>query len=140
MISDAGTEAGCCASALLKGEACWIAASVDGGIAGIAGIVTVVDSAAIGALFVVEPRRRHGIGSKLLDAARKAAHTRGANRLYAPVCKGASFLAGFGFEATEAAEMIENFAGTGLGDYLHSQRDKWTALRLDISRDGIIER
>ena len=140
MLSGAGTEAACCASALLKGESCWIAASADGGLAGIAGIVTIVDSAAIGALFVVKAMRRRGIGSKLLGAARKAAHTRGANRLYAPFCKDASFLAGFGFEPIEAAEMIENLAGTNVGDYLRSCRDELTAVRLDISRDGIIER
>jgi N-acetylglutamate synthase-like GNAT family acetyltransferase len=143
MLLEAGTEAGSLAAALLDAEACWIAASVDGAVAGLAGIETIVDAAAIGALFVIPAMRRRGIGSKLACAARKAAHTRGAKRLYAPVPRGEKYLKRFGFEPTELAEVIESLAGTRLGDYMRAHQEELAALemlRLDISRDGIIER
>jgi N-acetylglutamate synthase-like GNAT family acetyltransferase len=143
IISDAPPEAGKLAAALLKSDACWIAASVDGAIAGVAGVETIVDAAAIGALFVVPSMRGRGIGSMLVGAARKAAHTRGARRLYAPVPTGEKYLTRFGFESAGAAEMINDLQGASVAGYMLENRDEATVLdmlRLDISRDGVIER
>jgi N-acetylglutamate synthase-like GNAT family acetyltransferase len=79
----------------------------------------------------------------LVKAARKAAHTRGARRLYALGRRGEEYLLRFGFERVAAIEMIDDLAGTFTADYLrtHPGELAWMdPLRLDISRDGVIER
>jgi hypothetical protein len=49
----------------------------------------------------------------------------------------------FGFEQVVAKEMIDDLAGTFTSDYLLTHPDalaRTDPLRLDISRDGVIER
>lgn len=102
-----------------------------------------VDAAVIHSLAVVEAMRRRGIGSALVGAARKAAHTRGARRLYAIGGDGVGYLDRFGFERAAASEMVDNLAGTFIAGYLSAHPDaaaKLVTMRLDISRDGVIER
>lgn len=114
-----------------------------GAIAGVAGVETIVDAAVIRSLVVVEAMRRRGIGAALVKAARKAAHTRGARRLYALGRRGEKYLLCFGFEQVAAKEMIDDLAGTFTSDYLLTHPDalaRTDPLRLDISRDGVIER
>jgi len=143
MLAAAGESAGIIAGGLDAPGACWIAASVDGAIAGVAGVETIVDAAVIRSLVVVEEMRRRGIGATLIKAARKAAHTRGARRLYALRRRGGEYLLRFGFERVAAKEMIDDLAGTFTSDYLRTHPDeleRMDPLRLDISRDGVIER
>jgi N-acetylglutamate synthase-like GNAT family acetyltransferase len=87
--------------------------------------------------------RRRGIGGALVIAARKAAHTRGARRLYALDGDGIGYLDRFGFERVTPSEMIDDLAGTFIAGYIGSRPEAFAqlaAMRLDISRDGVIER
>jgi N-acetylglutamate synthase-like GNAT family acetyltransferase len=143
ILAAASESAGIVAGGLDAPGACWIAASVGGAIAGVAGVETIVDAAVIRSLVVVEAMRRRGIGAALVKAARKAAHTRGARRLYALGRRGEKYLLRFGFEQVAAKEMIDDLAGTFTSDYLLTHPDalaRTDPLRLDISRDGVIER
>jgi N-acetylglutamate synthase-like GNAT family acetyltransferase len=143
ILAAAGKSAGIVAGGLDAPGACWIAASVGDAIAGVAGIETIVDAAVMRSLVVVEAMRRRGIGAALINAARKAAHTRGARRLYALGRRGEEYLLRFGFERVAAKEMIDDLAGTFTSDYLRAHPDelaRMDPLRLDISRDGVIER
>lgn len=102
-----------------------------------------VDAAVIRSLAVTEVMRRRGIGAALVHAARKAAHTRGARRLYALGRRGEEFMLRLGFEGVASAEMIDDLAGTFTAEYLRVHPDelaRMDPLRLDISRDGVIER
>ncbi len=113
------------------------------GIVGIVGVETIVDAAVIRSLAVVEPIRRRGIGAALVNAARKAAHTRGARRLYALGHRGEEYLLRFGFERIAGTEMIDDLAGTFTAGYLRAHPNelaRMDPLWLDISRDGVIER
>jgi N-acetylglutamate synthase-like GNAT family acetyltransferase len=143
MLAAAGESAGIIAAGLDAPGACWIAASVGDAIVGVAGVETIVDAAVIRSLVVVEAMRRRGIGAELINAARKAAHTRGARRLYALERRGEEYLLRFGFERVAAKEMIDDLAGTFTSDYLRAhpaELARMDPLRLDISRDGVIER
>jgi N-acetylglutamate synthase-like GNAT family acetyltransferase len=146
LLSAAGEAAGIVTGGLDAPGACWIAASVGDAAAssvGIVGIETIVDAAVIRTLAVAQAMRRRGIGAALVNAARKAAHTRGARRLYALGRRGDEYLLRFGFEQVAAAEMIDELAGTFTADYLRAHPDelaRMDPLRLDISRDGVIER
>jgi N-acetylglutamate synthase-like GNAT family acetyltransferase len=143
MLAAAGEDGGFIAGGLDAPGACWIAAAVGDAIAGVAGIETIVDAAVIRSLAVAEAMRRRGIGAALVKAARKAAHTRGARRLYALGRRGEEYLLRFGFERVAAAGMIDDLAGTFTADYLRAHPDELAqidSLWLDISRDGVIER
>jgi N-acetylglutamate synthase-like GNAT family acetyltransferase len=143
ILAAAGERAGIIAGGLDAPGACWIAASVDDAIAGVAGIETIVDAAVIRSFAVADAMRRRGIGAALVQAARKAAHTRGARRLYALGSRGEEYLFRFGFERVVAAEMIDDLAGTFTADYLRAHPGELARidpLRLDISRDGVINR
>ncbi len=143
ILADAGEAAGIITGGLDAPDACWIAASLGGAIAGVVGVETIVDAAVIRSLAVVEPMRRRGIGAALVNAARKAAHTRGARRLYALGRRGENYLLRFGFERIAGTEMIDDLAGTLTADYLRAhpgELARMDPLRLDISRDGVIER
>jgi N-acetylglutamate synthase-like GNAT family acetyltransferase len=123
--------------------ACWIAASLNGAIVAVVGIETIVDAAVIRSVAVVETMRRRGIGAALINAARKAAHTRGARRLYALGRRREDYLLRFGFERIAGAKMIADLAGTFTADYLLAypgELARMDPLLLDISRDGVIER
>jgi N-acetylglutamate synthase-like GNAT family acetyltransferase len=112
-------------------------------MAGAVAIETMVDAAVMHSLCVIEPMRGRGIGAALVGAARKAAHTRGARHLYGLGGDGASYVARFGFKPVAPAEMLEDIPGTFIADYFGSHPEAFARLvtmRLDISRDGVIER
>jgi GNAT superfamily N-acetyltransferase len=143
ILADAGEAAGIIAGGLDAPGACWIAASMGGAISGVVGVETIVDAGVIRSLAVVESMRRRGIGAALVNAARKAAHTRGARRLYALGRRGEDYLLRFGFERIASTEMIDDIAGTFTVDFLRAhpgELERMDPLRLDISRDGVIER
>jgi len=107
---------------------------------GLVALETQVDAALIRWFFVLGTMRRRGLGAELLRAARVAAHTRGARRLYAVAPpEGHDYLARFGFKQVSADEVARAFVTRPLGcgrvdiQSLH-------ALCLDISRDSLIER
>jgi N-acetylglutamate synthase-like GNAT family acetyltransferase len=143
ILADAGDAAGIITGGLDAPGACWIAASIGEVISGVVGLETIVDAAVIRSLAVVESMRRRGIGAILVNAARKAAHTRGARRLYALGRRGEDYLLRFGFERIAGTEMIDDLAATFTIDYLRAhpgELARMEPLRLDISRDGVIER
>jgi N-acetylglutamate synthase-like GNAT family acetyltransferase len=143
VLADAGEAAGIITGGLDAPGTCWIAASLGGAIAGVVGVETIVDAAVIRSLAVAEAKRRRGIGAALVNAARKAAHTRGARRLYALGRRGEDYLLRFGFERIAGTEMIDDLAGTFTADYLRAhpgELARMDPLRLDISRDGVIDR
>ncbi len=122
---------------------CWLVAWVGDSAAGVAGLETIVDAAALHVLAVAQPMRRRGIGAMLLAAARKAAFTRGARRLYAALPEGADYLRRFGFEDVAERRMLDDMAGASLISELAMRLDtasEQTVLMVDISRDGVIER
>jgi GNAT superfamily N-acetyltransferase len=150
LLARAGESAGIAAGGLDAGGACWIGATTgnaggDASVAlvGVVGLETIVDAAVIRSLAVVQAMRRRGIGAALVGAARKAAHTRGARKLYALGRGGQDFMVRFGFERVAPAAMIEDLEGTFTASYLRAHPERLAridALRLDISRDGVIER
>jgi GNAT superfamily N-acetyltransferase len=159
LLVQAGESAGIAGGGLDAPGACWIGASLGdvgadaGGRAGIAlagviGIETIVDTAVIRSLAVAQAMRRRGIGAALVGAARKAAHTRGARRLYAlgprgQDSSGRDYLLRFGFEPVVPTAMLEDLDGTFTASYLRGHPERLAridALGLDISRDGMIER
>ena len=107
---------------------------------GFAAVETWVDAALMGPLFVLESMRRRGVGAALLRAVRVAAHTRGAQRLYASASgRCIDYLARWGFIEVAFAEIVQVF-----GDVTMLQRSnqapKCRGVCLDISRDGLIAR
>jgi N-acetylglutamate synthase-like GNAT family acetyltransferase len=143
ILADAGEAAGIITGGLDAPGACWIAASIGNAISGVVGVETIVDAAVIRSLAVAEAMRRRGIGAALVNAARKAAHTRGARRLYALGRRREDYLLRFGFERIASMEMIDDLAGTFTADYLRAhpgELARMDPLRLDISRDGVIDR
>jgi N-acetylglutamate synthase-like GNAT family acetyltransferase len=109
---------------------------------GIAGLVTEVDAALIGVFFVVENMRGHGIGARLIPALRLAAHTRGARTLYAVVpSKSVDYFARFGFAETTLAEPIKMFGHALMRQQIQfANLQECRAVRIDLSRDGLVER
>ena len=104
---------------------------------GIVAIETAVDNGIVRHLWVSETMRRRGIGAALVAAARQAAHTRGARKLYAR--GNDQYLGTHGFVVASPAE-----AAIALRSFFHvdelSARPEVAIWTLDLSRDGIIER
>jgi GNAT superfamily N-acetyltransferase len=123
---------------------CYLMAFVGDEPAGVVGIESRIDAALIRSLTVTGARRRQGIGAALVQAARKAAHTRGSQRLYTLArADAAGYFARLGFVDAPQAELIDALHGTPLVDHLcahPSEMDGCMPLMLDISRDGLIER
>jgi N-acetylglutamate synthase-like GNAT family acetyltransferase len=123
--------------------ACFVAAYAGDEAVGVAGVECKVDAAMITALWVREPMRGRGIGGALLAAARLAAHTRGARRLYAIADESAGrWLVRRGFAAEPAAAIGVTMAGAANAAALIEKiaAAGWSGFALDISGDGIIER
>ena len=121
---------------------CFLVAYQGDNPVGIACLVTEVDAALMGAVFVVENVRRRGVGTRLVSAVRLAAHTRGARTLYAAVTRASvEYLARFGFVETTCAALSSAFGKSRISEWM--RLDEFVgckALRLDLSTDGLIER
>jgi amino-acid N-acetyltransferase len=123
--------------------ACYLAAYVGDEAVGVIGVEPKIDVALIRSLCVEESMRRRGIGAALLAAARKAAHTRGARQLYCFSTDAGEFFMRHGFAMAPVAELTAALKGVPQVEFYLARPDELArevAYRLDISRDGVIER
>jgi GNAT superfamily N-acetyltransferase len=127
---------------LTASSACFLMGYLGDEAVGIAALEAEVDAAMIGALFVRQNARGRGAGAALIEAARLAARARGAQTLYALAPPGIlSYFARFGFSEVDFAVISKAFASLSPGLWIPSNREsERRAVRLDISRDGLIER
>jgi N-acetylglutamate synthase-like GNAT family acetyltransferase len=121
---------------------CFLIAYLGDDPVGIAGLQTEVDAAIICPLFVLETMRRRGVGASLMRAVREAAHARGARTLYAAApSMFVGYFTRFGFVETGLSELIKTFGQVSTRRRTRSDDvSDCHAVRLDISRDGLIER
>jgi N-acetylglutamate synthase-like GNAT family acetyltransferase len=121
---------------------CFLIAYLGDDPVGIAGLETEVDAALIRPLFVVEKMRRRGVGACLVAAVRLAARTRGARTLYATVPPdGVNYFARFGFAETGMDDLIRAFGeASSLPQTRLDNLPACHVVRLDLSRDGLVER
>jgi GNAT superfamily N-acetyltransferase len=121
---------------------CFLIAYLGDEPAGIAGLETEVDAALIYPFYVLETMRRRGIGASLIRAVRMAAHARGARMLYAAApSMSAGCFTRFGFAESRMSELVGVFGQTSTRWWTQSgDQSQWRVVRLDISRDGLIER
>jgi predicted N-acetyltransferase YhbS len=140
MLKDAAMTAAGVASP----GACFLLAYIGDTPVGVIGVETRVDAALIRSFTVTAPMRGGGVGAALIGAARTAAHTRGARRLFALVRAGAeNYLERFGFEPVAAADLLDTMAGAFMADYVRARPVElagYHALCVDISHDGVIVR
>ena len=138
------TAAGMTTEGITWPAGCYLVAYLGHESIGVVGIETKLDAALMRSLLVIEPMRRRGVGKALVEAARAAAHTRGARRLYCFTGGAANdYLKRFGFEPASIGEVQTVLAGTFMVDNLRTQPDKASqcrALCLDISHDGVVIR
>jgi len=125
--------------------ACYLLAFDGDQAVGVIGVEPLLDAALIRSLYMAESHRRRGIATQLVAAARKAAHTRGARQLYSFSYSPhpGRFFSRLGFESVDTAELVSALKGCPQVDYYLARPDEMAqevAYRLDISRDGIIER
>jgi N-acetylglutamate synthase-like GNAT family acetyltransferase len=124
-------------------SACYLLAFDGDEPVGVVGVEPILDSALLRSLYVAEQHRHREIGRRLVMAARKAAHTRGARQLYLFGSKAEDFFRGLGFTQAALEELTAALKGTPQTDYYLARPQGLAgevAYRLDISRDGIIER
>jgi amino-acid N-acetyltransferase len=124
--------------------ACYLIASIGDDAVGIVGVEPRIDAALIRSLHVDEAVRRRGIATRLVAAARKAAHARGARSLYLfayPELR--RFFERLGFCEVPAVRLLNAMRGAPEVEYYRahpSELARETAFHLDISNDGVIER
>ncbi len=125
-----------------SGAGCFLIAYLGDDPVGIAGLETEVDAAIICPLFVLETMRRRGIGGSLVQAGRIAACTRGAQTLYATAPSVfVGYLMRFGFVEAGFSELVRAFGQVSARRWTRSNDlPECRVVRLDISRDGLIER
>jgi N-acetylglutamate synthase-like GNAT family acetyltransferase len=135
--------AGMSGEGLARPAACHLIAYLGNEPVGVVSVESAVDAALMRSLAVVEPMRRQGVGAALIAAARVAAHSRGALRLYTFACGAGAYLGRFGFSPVPAAELHAALRSLGTIDLRFAQPPELTGARvlcLDISRDGLIAR
>jgi GNAT superfamily N-acetyltransferase len=124
--------------------ACYLVAFFGAEPVGVVGVEPRLDAALIRSLYVVEPMRRRGVAAQLVEAARKAAHTRGARSLYLfAYPELAGFFARFGFTQVPVERLLGDLGGAPEAEFYRArpvELAREVALYLDISRDGVIER
>lgn len=123
--------------------ACYLVAYFGDDAVGVIGVEPKIDAALIRSLYVDESMRQCGIGSALVSAARKAAHTRGARHLYCFSAVAGQLFERQGFETIPVAEIIAALPGVPEVEFLLAHPDELArelAYHLDISADGLIER
>ena len=87
--------------------------------------------------------RNRGIGSELLQAARKSAHTRGARSLYLFSTAAGAFFQRVGFVEVPVAQLVSALSGTPQVEWYKTRPAdlaREVAWYLDISQDGVIVR
>jgi N-acetylglutamate synthase-like GNAT family acetyltransferase len=137
------TRAGMMTEGIEWPAACYIMAYVGDDAVGVIGVESKIDAALIRSLYVDESMRRRGIGTALLGAARKAAHTRGARHLYLFSTDAGGFFARHGFTAVAVEEVVATIPGVPQIEYYRARPEELareSAYHLDISGDGVIER
>jgi N-acetylglutamate synthase-like GNAT family acetyltransferase len=123
--------------------ACYLLAFDGGDAVGVVGLEPILDSALLRSLYVVERYRHREIGRRLVMAARQAAHTRGARQLYLFAASAGDFFGRLEFKPAQLEELTAALKGSPQTDYYLARPQELArevAYRLDISRDGIIER
>jgi len=123
--------------------ACYILAYIGEEAVGVIGVESKIDAALIRSLYVDESMRRRGIGTALIAAARKAAHTRGARHLYLFSTDAGEFFERYGFKKVAVDEVIAAVPGVPQVEYYRARPQELArelAYHLDISSDGVIER
>jgi len=124
-------------------SACYLLAFDGDEPVGVVGVEPILDSALLRSLYVAERHRHREIGRRLVMAARKAAHTRGARQLYWFGSSAEDFFRALGFKRAALEELTAALKGTPQTDYYLARPERLAAVvayRIDISRDGIIER
>lgn len=124
-------------------QACYLMAYFGVEPVGVVGIEPQLLAALIRSLLVLERLRGRGIGRALINAARRAAHARGARDLYAFSTEAGEFFKRLGFEPVPVARLIAALEGVPQVEYYKSrpaELAREAAWRLDISRDGVIDR
>jgi GNAT superfamily N-acetyltransferase len=143
-ISGILTATGLTIAGLDWASGCYLIAYLGNEPSGVVGIEPRIDIALIRSLAVVESMRRRGIGGALVQAARTAAHSRGARCLYTIASKdAANYFARLGFAPVDLDAAFDTLAGIFLADFLRSRAEGprgLVALALDISQDGLILR
>ena len=123
--------------------ACYLLAfDGDDGV-GVVGVEPLLDSALLRSLYVLEQHRHREIGRRLVMAARQAAHTRGARQLFLFATRAEGFFRRLGFKRATLEELTAALRGSPQTDYYLARPQELASevtYRLDISRDGIIER
>jgi N-acetylglutamate synthase-like GNAT family acetyltransferase len=123
--------------------ACYLVAYIGNEAVGVIGVEPKIDAALIRSLCVDESMRRHRIGSALVAAARKAAHTRGALHLYCFSTDAGEFFLRHGFMRVPVEDVTKALPGVPQVEFYLARPDELArevAYHLDISRDGVIER
>src|SRR5271169_3150117 len=116
--------------------ACYLVAYFGDDAIGVIGVEPKIDAALIRSLYVNESMRRRGIGSTLLAAARKAAHTRGARHLYLFSADAGGFFEPHGFTAVAVADVIAAIPGVPEVERIRAQPEelkRQAGYHLDIS-------
>ena len=138
------TAAGLTIAGLDWPNGCYLMAYLGNEPAGVVGIEPRIDIALMRSMAVVESMRSRGIGSALVQAARTAAHSRGARFLYTIASKdAANYFVRLGFALVDLDVAFGTLAGIFLADFLRSRIEepsRLVALALDISQDGLILR
>jgi amino-acid N-acetyltransferase len=128
---------------LESSASCYIMAYDGSPAVGVIGVETKVTVALVRSLLVLVQFRHRGIATELFAAARKAAHTRGARELYLLSTEAPSFWKRMGFAEVPVADLLLRLDGVPLVEYYQARPDELArevAWRLDISRDGLIDR
>ncbi len=124
-------------------SSCYLLAYIGDEAVGVVAIEPRLDAALIRSLWVADAMRSRGIGAKLMAAARKAAHTRGARHLYLFSTDRGDFFRRLGFEQAPVEETLTAMRGAPQAEYYRARPDELArevTWHLDISRDGIIDR
>ena len=110
---------------------------------GVIGVEPSLDAALLRSLYVIDAMRGGRVGSDLVAAARKAAHTRGARSLYLFSADAGDFFRRLGFIEVPIAQLVAALGATPQVKYYRARPDELArevAWHLDISQDGVILR
>jgi N-acetylglutamate synthase-like GNAT family acetyltransferase len=124
-------------------SSCYLLAYIGDEPVGVVGIEPRLDAALIRSLYVADAMRSQGIGAKLVMAARKAAHTRGARHLYLFSTEAGDFFRRLGFEQVPVEDTVKAMRGAPQAEYYRAHPEELArevTWHLDISQDGVIER